>query len=482
MLKQSLQQKLSQKLSPQQIQLMKLIQLPTVAFEQRVSDEMDENPALEEKSLADENSRDDEYSDDNDHIEADDINVDEYLSDDEIPYYKLQANNYSKDDEESSVPYASGKSIGEYLLEQIHTYDLNDEDFLIAEFLIGNIDDSGYIRRDILSISDDLAFSQNLFCEENKLIEILKIIQKLEPVGIGARDLQECLLIQLNAKENSFEIKLAKEIIDKYFEEFTKKHFDKIVDNLEVDSQAVKLAFEEISKLNPKPGSAYSSNDKIVEHIIPDFIISIIEGELDLSLNNRNAPELNVSHSYRELFSTYKQDESQNKELKKAVSFVKQKLDSAKWFIEAIKQRQETLYYTMKSIMDFQQEYFLSGDDNKLKPMILKDIADIIGLDISTISRVVNSKYVSTPYGTFLLKEFFTESMKNEKGDDISTREIKNSLTDIINKEDKNKPLTDAVLVEKLNNKGYVVARRTVAKYREQLGFPVARLRKEITL
>ena len=480
MFKQTLSQKLSQKLSPQQIQLMKLIQLPTIAFEQRVLDEIDENPALDNDVKKEESTSENSLDEDSKTIEADDINIDEYLSDDETPYYKLNSNNYSKDDDETSIPYASGKSLGEYLLEQISTYTLNDEEFLIAEFLIGNIDDAGYIRRDLLSISDDLAFSQGIYTEEEELEKILNIIHKLDPVGIGARDLQECLSLQLGAKTNTFEIKLAKEIIDDYFEEFTKKHFDKIIEQLEVDSESVKLAYEEISKLNPKPGSAYSSSEKTIEHIIPDFTIRIDNGYLELSLNGRNAPELNVSNSYIDLFKTYKESEGKNKEIKKAVTFVKQKLDSAKWFIEAIKQRQETLINTMRAIMDIQHDYFLTGDDHDLKPMILKDVADKVNLDISTISRVVNSKYVSTPYGTSLLKEFFTESMKNDEGVDVSTREIKNVLSTIIDIEDKLKPLTDAILVDKLKDKGYKVARRTVAKYREQLGYPVARMRKEI--
>jgi len=481
MFKQSLQQKLSQKLSPQQIQLMKLIQLPTVAFEQKVLDELDENPALDQPVNSDEENSEDNYNDDDSKtIEADDINVDEYLSDDEVPYYKLHSNNYSKDDEENSVPYASGKSLGEYLLEQVSNYTLSKDEFVIAEFLIGSIDESGYIRRDLLSISDDLAFAQNIYTDENELEHILKLIQKLDPVGIAARNLQECLSIQLKAKDNTFEIKLAIKIIDDFFEEFTKKHFNKIIEQLEVDSESVKLAFEEISKLNPKPGNSFSSSSKIVEHIIPDFILRITDGQLELSLNNRNAPELNISRSYVDLFNTYKENEGKNKEIKKAVTFVKQKLDAAKWFIEAIKQRQETLFHTMTAIMEIQYDYFLSGDDHDLKPMVLKDVADKVKLDISTISRVVNSKYVNTPYGTVLLKVFFTESMKNDKGDDVSTREIKNVLSEIIKNENKIKPFTDAVLVEKLNSHGYKVARRTVAKYREQLGLPVARLRKEI--
>jgi RNA polymerase sigma-54 factor len=331
-----------------------------------------------------------------------------------------------------------------------------------------------------MSIADDLAFSQGIYTDETELERVLTLIQKLDPTGIGARNLQECLLLQLESKTNTFEIKLAKTIIADFFEEFTKKHFEKIITQLEIDADSVKLAYEEIAKLNPKPGSAYSSSEKTVEHVIPDFTISIEDGNLELSLNNRNIPELNISNSYQELFKTYKENQGKNKEIKKTVTFVKQKLDSARWFIEAIKQRQETLVNTMKAIMKIQKDYFLSGDDKDLKPMILKDVADRVNLDISTISRVVNSKYVSTPYGTFLLKEFFTESMKNDEGEDVSTREIKNALADIIGKEDKLKPFTDAVLVTKLKEKGYSVARRTVAKYREQLGYPVARMRKEL--
>ena len=480
MFKQTLSQKLSQKLSPQQIQLMKLIQLPTIAFEQRVLDEIDENPALDREIKKEETQAETTIDDDSTTIDTEDINIDEYLSDDEIPQYRLNTNNYSKDDEEATIPYAGGKSLGEYLLEQISTYDLSDEEFLIAEFLIGNIDDAGYIRRDLLSIADDLAFSQGIYTDEKELERILGLIHKLDPVGIGARNLQECLSLQLEAKKQTFEIKLAKKIIDDYFEEFTKKHFDKIIEGLEVDSESVKLAYEEIAKLNPKPGSAYSSSEKTVEHIIPDFTITIENGQLELSLNGRNAPELNISNSYIDLFNSYKESEGKNKEIKKAVTFVKQKLDSAKWFIEAIKQRQETLINTMKAIIDIQRDYFLSGDEQDMKPMILKDVAERVNLDISTISRVVNSKYVSTPYGTFLLKDFFTESMKNDEGVDVSTREIKKALSTIIDNEDKSKPLTDAVLVDKLKEKGYKVARRTVAKYREQLGYPVARMRKEI--
>ena len=480
MFKQSLSQKLSQKLSPQQIQLMKLIQLPTIAFEQRVLDEIDENPALDNEQKKEDSVDEGGMDDDSKTIEADDINIDEYLSDDEVPYYKLNSSNYSKDDDETSIPYASGKSLGEYLLEQVSTYNLSDDEFIFAEFLIGNIDDAGYIRRDLLSIADDLAFSQGVYTDEIELEKILSIIHKLEPIGIGARNLQECLSLQLGAKTNTFEIKLAKEIIDDYFDEFTKKHFERIIEQLEVDSESVKLAYNEISKLNPKPGSAYSSSEKTIEHIIPDFTIRIENGYLELSLNNRNAPELNISNTYVDLFKTYKETEGKNKEIKKAVTFVKHKLDSAKWFIEAIKQRQETLINTMNSIMNIQKKYFLTGDEHNLKPMILKDVAEKVNLDISTISRVVNSKYVSTPYGTFLLKEFFSESMKNDEGVDISTREIKNVLSIIIDKENKLKPLTDAVLVDKLKDKGYKVARRTIAKYREQLGYPVARMRKEI--
>lgn len=483
MFKQSLQQKLSQKLSPQQIQLMKLIQLSTIEFEQNVLRELEENPALDNSNNETDQNDFSESDDFNDSsiIDADSINIDEYLSDDETPSYKLNTNNTSKDNDDDTVPYAAGKSFGEYLLEQISNFNLDDESLYIAEYIIGSIDQSGYLRRDILDIIDDLAFNQGIYIDEKKFADILNTVQKLDPVGVGARNLQECLSLQLDAKENSFELKIAKEIINNNFDEFSKKHFGKIIESLEVDASSVKLAYEIISGLNPKPGGAFDSI-KHTEQIIPDFEIIIENEVLILTLNGRNAPTLNISTSYKNLFETYDKDKSKDKNLNDAVIFIKQKLDSAKWFIDSIKQRRDTLFNTMNVIMQLQEAYFFTGDDSDLKPMILKDVADIVKLDISTISRVVNSKYVSTPFGTFLLKSFFTDSTINDSGDTISTREIKSSLRDIVDGEDKNKPYSDIVLVEKLKEKGYSLARRTVAKYRKELGLPVASLRKEITI
>ena len=485
MLKQYLQFKLSQKLSPQQIQLMKLIQLPTQAFEQRLKEELEENPALESgKESTDDldNDLDNTTDDFNDteSINADEINVDEYLSDDEIPDYRMQANNYSVDDEEKSVPYASGVSFTEYLLTQLNTYRLDIEEEQIAEFLVGSVDEGGYIRRSIEDIMDDLAFTQNVFTTEEKIEEILKIVQQLDPAGVAARDLQECLALQLARKEQKPNVELATNIITKAFDQFSKKHYKKLLHKFDVTEIQLKDAILEIERLNPKPGSSYSGNTRVIEHIVPDFTITINEGELELTLNGRNAPELHVSREYNNMLKGYKESKDKSKSQKDAVVFIKQKLDSAKWFIEAIKQRQQTLYVTMSSIMHYQKEYFLSGDERKLKPMILKDIADEIEMDVSTVSRVANSKYVDTPYGTKLIKEFFSESMKNDQGEDVSTREIKKILEGVIEEENKKKPLTDEKLAKHLKDKGYPIARRTVAKYREQLDIPVARLRKQI--
>lgn len=485
MLKQQLQFKLSQKLSPQQIQLMKLIQLPTQAFEQRLKQELEENPALEsgkdDKDFENDdidNSQQDDY--DNESINAEDINVDEYLSDDEVPEYRLQANNYSSDDDEKSVPYAAGTSFHQYLLNQLNTFRLNDEERDIAEFLVGSVDESGYIRRAIPDIVDDLAFTQNIFTEEEQVERILQITQQLDPAGVCARNLQECLLIQLERKEPTQSVDLAYEILDKSFEQFTKKHYTRLIQKYDITEEELRDAIHEIERLNPKPGGSYSGNNRIVEHVVPDFNIRIDDGELELTLNGRNAPELHVSREYNNMLKGYKDTKTKSKSQKDAVQFIKQKLDAAKWFIDAIKQRQETLYVTMNCIMHYQEEYFLTGDERKLRPMILKDIADIIGMDVSTVSRVANSKYVDTPYGTKLIKEFFSESMKNDEGEDVSTREIKKILETVINEEEKRKPLTDDKLAAILKEKGYPIARRTVAKYREQLHIPVARLRKEI--
>ncbi len=483
MLKQHLSQKLLQKLSPQQIQLMKLIQLPTLALEQKIKEELEENPALEEGVDELERTDDDfeDYSEeDSQSIEAEDINVDEYLSDDEVPDYRLKANNYSADDEDARVPVSGGSSFTELLMEQISMRRMSEQDRQVAEYLIGNIDDDGYIRRELNAIVDDLAFTQNIFVEEEKLEEILKIIQTLDPPGVGARDLQECLVLQLKRKENSTVVRLAREIMENHFDEFIKKHYDKLIERLEIDEDYLKGAIAEISRLNPKPGNSSHNNQKPTATVIPDYTIKIEDGELELSLNSRNAPELNVSREYKDMLETYKASSTKNKAQKDAVMFVKQKLDGAKWFIDAIRQRQQTLLITMSSIMNFQKEYFLTGDQRKLRPMILKDIADEIGMDISTVSRVASNKYVETPYGTFLIKEFFSEAMQNAAGEDVSTKEIKKILEDSVGEEDKRKPLTDDKLAKLLKDKGYPIARRTVAKYREQLNIPVARLRKEL--
>ncbi|MBU2949859.1 RNA polymerase factor sigma-54 [Tamlana agarivorans] len=486
MLKQHLQFKLSQKLSPQQIQLMKLIQLPTQAFEQRLKQELEENPALEggkEESLSDLDSDFDNTSDDyddNETINTDDINVDDYLSDDEIPEYRTQANNYSSDDEEKTMPYAAGTSFTQYLISQLNTYRLTDEERDIAEFLVGSVDESGYIRREISDIMDDLAFTQNVYTTEEAITKVLKIVHQLDPSGVGARSLQECLSIQLHRKDKTADTELATAIIDHAFDQFTKKHYKKLIQKFNITEEQLKGAISEIEHLNPKPGGTYAGNNRIVEHVVPDFAIKIVDGELELTLNGRNAPELHVSSAYNNMLKGYKESKEKSKSQKDAVMFIKQKLDAAKWFIEAIKQRQQTLFVTMSAIMHYQEDYFLTGDERNLKPMILKDIADEISMDVSTVSRVANSKYVDTPYGTKLIKEFFSESMKNDQGEDVSTREIKKILETVIEEENKKKPLTDETLASILKEKGYPIARRTVAKYREQLDIPVARLRKKI--
>ena len=487
MLKQQLNLKLSQKLSPQQIQLMKMIQLPIQAFEQRISEELEENPALEdgkeESEDYDNEFENDEFEDDFDEgterIETE-INVDEYLSDDEVPSYKLSANNYSADDEDRQMPYAAGTSFNQYLLQQLNTYRFDDDEVEIAKFLVGRIDESGYIRREIEDIVDDLAFTQNVYTTVEKVEKVLTVVQELDPAGVAARDLQECLLLQLERKEPTPPVVLARSLIETSFEQFSKKHYKKLIQKFEISEDQLRDAIREIEGLNPKPGGTYSGNNRIVEHVVPDFAIKIVDGKLELTLNGRNAPELRISHDYTNMLKGYKESKEKSNKQKEAVMFIKQKLDAAKWFIDAIKQRQQTLFVTMNSIMHHQEEYFLTGDERKLKPMILKDIAEKINMDISTVSRVANSKYVDTPYGTKLIKEFFSESMKNEQGEDVSTREIKKILEMTIAEEDKRKPLTDDKLAKMLLEKGYPIARRTIAKYREQLDLPVARLRKEI--
>jgi RNA polymerase sigma-54 factor len=471
MLKQSLKLKLSQKLSPQQIQLMKLIQLPVLDFEQKLKQEIEENPALEITELS---TNEDEFNDD------DNIDVEDYISDDEIPDYKLNSYN-SSNKEENSIPYASGLSFTQLILNQLHTERLNDFEMKIADFLVGCIDEDGYIRQNLEDIIDDLAFTQNITTEYKTVDAILKIIQNLDPAGIGARSLQECLALQLRRKDlNEISIKLALNIIEHSFDLFTKRHFEKLLSKYQISEEELKIGVKEIERLNPKPGNSLSINStKLIEQVIPDFKIEIVNDELLLSLNGRNKPTMNVSREYTEMLKGYSLEKNR-KSQKEAVQFIKLKLDSAKWFIEAIEQREQTLMLTMKAIMTYQEAYFLSGDEKKIKPMILKNIADKIDMDISTISRVANSKYVDTPYGTKLIKEFFSESMINNKGEEISTIEIKKKLENIILEEDKRKPETDDSLVKLLNKEGYKIARRTVSKYREQLNIPVARLRKQL--
>jgi RNA polymerase sigma-54 factor len=467
---------------------MKLIQLPLQAFEQRLQEELVENPALEggmdeQVDSFDEydNTDADNYDDyDNEHIDTGDINIDEYLSNDETPDYKYQTNNYSDDDEDKSLPIAAQISFHQDLVNQLNTFILSDEDREIAEFLVGSIEDSGYIRRSIQDIVDDMAFTQGIYTDEKAVERVLQIVQQLEPSGVGARDLQECLLIQLKHKTPTDSIQLAALVIEKQFEAFTKKHYDKLLQKFDISKDQLKKAIDEIEKLNPKPGGSFDSSSRTVEHIVPDFTIKVVDGKLELYLNARNAPELHVSKEYQDMLQTYKDTGDKSASQKDAVQFIKQKLDSAKWFIDAIKQRQETLLVTMNAIMHFQYDYFLDGEEARLKPMILKDIADKVGLDISTVSRVANSKYVDTPYGTKLIKEFFSEAMKNDQGEDVSTIEIKKILETVIAEEDKSKPLPDEDLAQILKEKGYPIARRTIAKYREQLDIPVARLRKKI--
>lgn len=490
MLKQSLQQKMLQKLSPQQIQLMKLLQVPTIMLEQRIKEELEINPALEEGPEEEEDTNNgdlEDFSNNNDEFEnerneensRDDFDFDLYFDDDEVPAYKLNANNTSPDEEKKDIPFSIGTTLHDNLYAQIGLKNFNEKELAIAETIVGNIDDDGYLRRDIPALVDDLAFTQNVNCTEQDILNVLKEIQEFEPAGIGARNLQECLLIQLKRKfPKTYDIKIATEIIEHHFEEFTKKHYDKIAKKLEIEEDALKGAFSEILKLNPKPGIAGSESKIGGLEIVPDFIITNNDGNLELSLNTKNAPELKISKAYKEMLESY--SKSKDKSSKEAANFVKQKIESAKWFIDAIKQRQLTLMLTMKAIFDYQKEYFLEGDETKIKPMILKDIADITGLDISTVSRVVNSKYVQTEFCTIPLKFFFSESLSTDSGEEVSTREVKKILQECIAAEDKRKPLTDDALMKILNEKGYNIARRTVAKYREQLNIPVARLRKEL--
>lgn len=487
MLNQKLQQKLLQKLSPQQIQMIKLLEIPTLQIEQRIKKELEENPALEEgpddEEIPGEQADDDQFEADEKDKDQEEFTLDDYIDDDEIPEYRLQANNYSKDDEKKSeIPYSAGSSFHEHLESQFGLRDLTEKQKILGEYIIGNIDEDGYLRRELINITDDLAFLQNITATEDELEEVLAIVQDLEPAGVGARTLRECLLLQIDKKDHSEPaLGLARRIIDQYFEEFSKRHYDKIINRLGISEKELKHAIEEILKLNPKPGGMFSDSfSKNAQTIIPDFILDQSEDGFDLHLNSRNLPELRLSSAYNEMLKEYSRDKNQKKEMKEAVMFVKQKIDSARWFIDAIRQRQDTLLLTMNAILEYQSEYFIDGDETKLKPMILKDVAEMTGLDISTVSRVANSKFIQTHFGIFPLKFFFSEGLQTDSGEEVSTREIKRILQDCIENEQKRRPLTDERLTEILQEKGYQIARRTVAKYREQLNIPVARLRKEI--
>ncbi len=507
MLSQGLHLRLQQKLNPLQIQMMKLLEVPAMELEMRIKDELESNPALEE-GMEDENPLDDasldaEQTDDfeasdteetpevaespdgedviPEEIPRDDFDMEAYIDEDDYPDYKLYANNSSPDDDNRDIPFAGGTGFQEYLTSQIGLRNLSDEEHEIALTLIGNIDDDGYIRRELYSIADDLAFTQNINTDEKQVEKILHEVQALDPPGVGARNLQECLIIQLKRKPLKKSIRHALEILDEEFEEFSKRHFDKIGKKLELSDEELKAAVNEILHLNPKPGGSVSEVSKTVQNIMPDFYLTETDGQLELSMNTRNAPDLKVSKAYTEMLKEYSGNRKLNdRQKKEAVSFVKQKIDGAKWFIDAIKQRENTLLGTMEAILNYQWEYFQEGDETKIKPMILKDIADIVGLDISTISRVANSKYIHTHFGTFPLKYFFSESLSTDAGEEVSSREVKRILQDAVEGEDKNNPLADDKLCLILQAKGYNIARRTVAKYREQLNIPVARMRKEL--
>ncbi len=478
MQKLGLSQLMQQKLSPQQIQFIKLLQVPTAELEARIEEELEVNPALEEGK---DDDREDDYSQEDERIEEkeDDINIEEYLKHDDLGGYKMQGDR-GGDEEERDMPIVGSLTLHDALVSQVGFLKLDERQTKIALQLVGSVESDGYIRRELEAIINDLAFSQNIETDLDEVEEILRKIQTFDPPGIGARNLQECLLLQLE-KEGVPDIghETAIRIVTDFFEEFTKKHYDKILKRLDVDEETFKGAIKSITKLNPKPGSAAGASNK-AQYVIPDFILTNDDGKLHLTLNARNAPQLKVSRSYAEMLDTYDKSDKKDKKMKETVSFVKQKLDAAKWFIEAIRQRQDTLLRTMNAIIDYQYDYFLEGDESKLRPMILKDIAEKIEMDISTVSRVANSKAIQTEFGTFPLKFFFSESISTESGEDVSSREVKHILKKIIEGEDKKKPLSDDKIEKQLKEKGYNIARRTVAKYREQLNIPVARLRKEL--
>lgn len=491
-LSQRLQQKLLQKLSPQQIQLMKLLQVPTAHLEERIKEELEENPALEAgedgytempESGADDFETVDEYDKDGEENGYDNIDISEYVSegDDEPGDYKYRDDNYGDQDETKVMPHKVETSFYDTLKTQLLMLDLNPDELRIAEQIIGSIDDDGYLRREVTSICDDLAFRQNIITSEKEIEKLIRLIQQFDPPGVAARDLQECLLLQLRRKEKEgLPVSTAIEIIQNYFDEFTKKHYEKIQKSLNLEDEAIKEVINQIIKLNPKPGGEVGESNKLQSYVIPDFFVLNNNGKLEVTLNSKNAPDLRISEGYRDMLKDYDRGTKKDKRQKEAVLFIKQKIDSAKWFIDAIKQRQHTLLSTMQTIVDYQLPFFLSGEDIDLKPMILKDIAERTMLDISTVSRVANSKFVQTEFGTYRLKFFFSESLVTDSGEEVSTREVKKILSDLIGAENKQKPLSDEKLTEALQEKGYNIARRTVAKYREQLNIPVARLRKEL--
>lgn len=483
MLRQTLEQKLQQKLSPAQIQVIKMLEVPTLELEERIRQELEENPALEEGR--EESETDNEFDDDlnDDGGNNDDMDLEEYMVDDDIPDYRLKANNTSKDDKKEDIPFSIGNTFHENLIEQLGLQQISEHERLLAEYVIGNIDEEGYLRRTVESMVDDIVFHAGVHTTDEEMMDIVSMIQEFDPPGVGATDLQECLKLQLERKIYNPTLDIALKIVEEYFEEFSRKHYDRIKKGLDIDDDMLREAAAEIAHLNPKPGNAWGGNllEKSMTVVVPDFILENDEGKLSVHLNNSNIPELRVSNAYNELFQEYTEKKAEkSKGLKDAVTFAKQKIDSARWFIDAIKQRHETLLTTMRAIVEFQYEFFIEGDDVYLRPMILKDIADITGYDISTVSRVSNSKYIQTEFGVYPVKYFFSESMTNDSGEEVSTREIKKILQECIENENKKKPLNDDALADVLKTKGYNIARRTVAKYREQLSIPVARLRKEI--
>lgn len=487
---QGLHQKLQQKLSPQQIQLMKLLQVPTAMLDERIKEEIEDNPALEpgaenqeSPEIDDIQGSDEQEADGNEESYESEESYDEFMDDDEIAEYRLRDDNVPELNESGSIPHPTSSSLHENLTEQLGLLNLEPTSQTIAEQIIGSIDDDGYLRRDTNSIVDDLAFKQNVLVESKQVEEVIRQIQTFEPAGIASRDVQECLLIQLRRKmldHSSIALKHALRIIEFHFDEFTKRHYDKISKSLEISEEILREAMNEIRRLNPRPGAQSGELNKAEQYIIPDFFVFNNGGELELSLNQKNAPDLRISADYKEMLREYEKGSKKDKRQKEAVQFIKQKIDSAKWFIDAIKQRHDTLYSTMEAIIQHQQNFFLTGDETALRPMILKDIAEKTSLDISTISRVANSKFVQTEFGSFRLKYFFSEALSTDSGEEVSTREVKNILQELIDTEDKRNPLSDDSLTDLLQDKGYNIARRTVAKYREQLNVPVARLRKEI--